>query len=358
MDGGHTSSGLRRGFTLIEVLVVIAIIALLVAILLPAVGEARKAGRLTVCQGNMKQMGLAFTSYGADFNNRSPSFSWNQYQGMAQIENLPWLRPPHPSDLQAAARQAVEILRRRAERTDIMEISGWIPHVLYSHLILNDYLQQRLPEPMVVCPEDKTRLLWHDTVRGKPAAQARAAFLALPDTLRPPTDGDQNSVQRWPYSCSYMYITSAYSSDWARAGRTTVQLATQDHYHYDIGNGPLGRRSQDEIMFTSNKVLMYDAFARHSGKRTLWYAYPNVTQPLLFADASVRVEKTGDANVGFRPNQPTSDLPLRYPYRPRRWEPPTRNGSQAELVNGFYAWCRGGLRGQDFSGEEINTGNQ
>ena len=36
--------------------------------------------------------------------------------------------------------------------------------------------------------------------------------------------------------------------------------------------------------------------------------------------------------LGYRPNQPTTDLPLRYPYRPRRWEPATRNGQQSELV--------------------------
>jgi len=51
------------GFTLIELLVVISIIALLVSILLPALGSAREAAQTTVCQSNLRQFMLGYRSY-------------------------------------------------------------------------------------------------------------------------------------------------------------------------------------------------------------------------------------------------------------------------------------------------------
>jgi prepilin-type N-terminal cleavage/methylation domain-containing protein/prepilin-type processing-associated H-X9-DG protein len=57
----------RRGFTLIELLVVISIIAILMAILMPALKRAREQGQRGVCQGNLKNLTLAWIMY-ADGN--------------------------------------------------------------------------------------------------------------------------------------------------------------------------------------------------------------------------------------------------------------------------------------------------
>ncbi|MEM7576582.1 MAG: type II secretion system protein [Planctomycetota bacterium] len=62
----------RPGFTLLELLVVIGIIAVLVAILLPVLGSGREAAKATVCLSNMRQLGTATTSYMLDNSRRYP----------------------------------------------------------------------------------------------------------------------------------------------------------------------------------------------------------------------------------------------------------------------------------------------
>jgi len=62
----------KAGFTLIELLVVIAIIAILAAILFPVFAKARENARRASCQSNLKQMGLAFTQYTQDYDEKYP----------------------------------------------------------------------------------------------------------------------------------------------------------------------------------------------------------------------------------------------------------------------------------------------
>ncbi len=60
----------RRAFTIVELLVVVSIIALLIAILLPAIGKARDTALLTQSLGNLRNLAAANAAYGSDWNDR------------------------------------------------------------------------------------------------------------------------------------------------------------------------------------------------------------------------------------------------------------------------------------------------
>jgi len=72
----------RNGFTLIELLVVISIVALLVAILLPALSSAKEQSRRVRCASNLRQWGIMLVAYDEDFRNLPPGrFNIQNYVG-------------------------------------------------------------------------------------------------------------------------------------------------------------------------------------------------------------------------------------------------------------------------------------
>ena len=66
----------RCGFTLIEILVVVAIIGLLISILLPSLKAAREQSKRAVCLSNEHQMGIGFGMYAAEFRQYLPLRDW------------------------------------------------------------------------------------------------------------------------------------------------------------------------------------------------------------------------------------------------------------------------------------------
>jgi len=95
-DGDFSSSG---GFTLVELLVVLAVIGILLALLLPAVQTARVTARRMQCANNLKQIGLAIHNYEQLYKVLPPAKTFNDNNSAKRNHNiltflLPYLEQP------------------------------------------------------------------------------------------------------------------------------------------------------------------------------------------------------------------------------------------------------------------------
>ena len=91
------NSALRIPFTLVELLIVIAIIAILAAMLMPALKLAKASANRITCASNFKQIGLAHFYYGDDYNNY---FCPQQYVNTGPTAG--WYPNPNTPQFQAA----------------------------------------------------------------------------------------------------------------------------------------------------------------------------------------------------------------------------------------------------------------
>jgi prepilin-type N-terminal cleavage/methylation domain-containing protein len=369
-----TFAGRRRAFTLIELLIVIAIIALLIGILLPALGEARRAGKLAVCSNNMKQFTVAVNSFAGERQDRLCTLDWRA--GQQCPTDLPgwenYGRIFFSDDLTAASFQAVHIIRKKTNLDSSYQVpDNWIPYLLYSHIALNDYMGGVLPSPSSACPEDTWRLTVqkyydHPEQSGLPMGSISG-------------DGS-GGTWRIPFSTSY----NLHFAHWGPPRQQLSRDPTKNGgsgapgllafwfpvvdgggvYYQSDGDrqvsGAYGYNKMSDVRFPSQKTLMSDEFGRHFSRKAIFFADPTCRQPLNFYDGSVRVVSTGDSNPGWNPTSPSmrGSMTARLTYRKdqQAWDPqlnPVGNIDAASgtrqygVAAGWYRYTRGGIYGWD-----------
>ncbi len=130
--------------TLVELLVVMAIIGILVGLLLPAVQAAREGARKIQCQNNLRQIGLALQNYESALKTLPPGcLQWRPFRGNPNLKNFAWSAMILPY----------------MEQTNLHGLVNF--NVPYDHPL--NSLAAKQPLTVYLCPSSPTR----ETVRGR-----------------------------------------------------------------------------------------------------------------------------------------------------------------------------------------------
>ncbi|MGE3108322.1 MAG: type II secretion system protein [Phycisphaerales bacterium] len=337
-----------RAFVLAELLCVIALLLVLAVVIAVLGPENRYRSQMAGSLNNLQRLGSGIADYGLQSSDSVVSFTWRAGESRTCDD---YAFPVAGSDLDAAANQAVCILRRQTGRTDITQISGWFPHLFYNMLPLLEYLDEPLPSRLVVSPGDNVRVAWQDAVRRDPADPNGPYFNMR---CRPGYPSASNTDKRWPFSSSYEMPPAFYSPDAAVGNVQTIAQSNTHSLFFFGASTPLGRRLLSDIRHPSQKAMMYESNQRFFGSREPFFMFAEARVPVLLCDGSVVVRSSSYANQGFQPNSPTSSLPTQVNYVPDvAWETPPPNGSSNQFTPARMRFTRSGLLGRDFGGPEV-----
>ena len=335
----------RRGFALSELVAIVAVFMAAGALLVISGSRSGRLASLSESISNLKRFGEGHLSYAADYQDLLFSFSWRGNRiGPSTFPDL--IAQAQAGGMSAHSAQAVDIIRRRANRPTFPQIDGWIPTVSFTHLVLADYNAEALPAIWMNSPEDKNRLLW----AADPLGFEVGMYVPAPATLS----------SRWPYSSSYERAVFASTHDYFSPTQGVITQG-QFHNYFQVVAAPggttesaLADRRLSEVTYPAHKALMWDSAQRHHGTRDQYFMYPDSRVPVLFGDGAVRVRASNNANRGVDPINPRQTFSVIATYQPDGWEPPIqRAGFFSENLYVRYRYTRNGLGGRDFDADEV-----
>ncbi|MBL0927382.1 MAG: type II secretion system protein [Phycisphaerales bacterium] len=291
-----------RGFTLIELLVVVSIVALLISILLPAVGAVRRSARIALCTNNMGQHGKGVLNYAASNQDtlpnapRSPGGSAidtvygprGSTQAYFASRTLPLngFEFPSPGVLTMSSPGDVNILNA----SSWANLEAWNGYWIFLSEYMTDGQGSQALADVFISPS---------------AVSTRTNWAGLKQGLRQGSSSPPISRGVWPspYSAafgpamqlgSYRYVTCAMTDARLYTTNAQGQLLGPDPSNLRWGSGVtsgfqrwIRRNPVSAVDYPSNKALFWMWNAWHDTEREAWFE-PGATIPISLADGSAR----------------------------------------------------------------------
>lgn len=356
-----------RAFTLVELLVVIAIIALLIGILLPSLGAARRAARMTISLTNLKQISMAGTGFSGDNDGRLFNYSWKKGTVPPNPEYAVRIDPtPAETIWRAHQREATYIVREatggQLMQQDSMELL--LPHPRWSHLPLLRYIGEKVPTEVFADPGDYVLQNWQENYRtdiskgpyivGLPAESVAGGLFSRNVEMMSMIASYRPTVSHW----DRMQSVAAQGARAERVRASRMKASHASWYFSVPDEGSIknlgenfGRTRVSEVTFPGMKVMMHDMMDRHNNKKPLWFNYEESVVPLSFYDGSASARQTVESNWGASSGGASPVNATLYPDPNYSGLREKSNGYDLAFV--YYDWTMSGLRGVDFGGAPV-----